>query len=276
MGRRTVAIIAAIVLALGAAALVWWYSGSVRTNVSEGEQTQAVLVAGEDIPTGTKGEVVVQKGLAAKTQVPKRLVAPGALTDERGLQGQILTTAVAKGQQIVSSQLGTPETQGAVYQIKQGMRAISVPIDRARAIGGEIKSGDRVDILATFEYEKINRAGANVTLLLAKAESEKIKTDTGFDPRTSQGDVTRITLQQVEVLSIDPLSATSTGGGGITGGASTNTIDEPVITLMVTPGDAEILVLAQEIGKIWFALAPKDDTQQVATPGRAVINEFPR
>ena len=274
MGRRTVAIIAAIILALGAAALVWWYSSSVRTNVSEGEVTQAVLVAAEDIPARTTGDAIVQKGLAQTVQVPQRLVAPGALLDVSALQGKVLTSAVAKGQQLVDSQLGTPETEGAVYRIKKGMRAISVPIDRARGLGGEIQAGDKVDILATFEYEKINRAAANTMLLLSQAESDRIKAETEFDPATSQGDVTRVALQQIEVLSIDSLAATTTGGG-LTGSADTG-VDEPVITLMVTPADAEILVFAEELGKLWFALVPSDDADKVTTPGRAVFNEFPR
>lgn len=275
MGRRTVAIIAAVILALGAAALVWWYSSSVRTNRSEGEVTQAVLVAREDISARTTGEAIVQKGLAQTVQVPQRLVAPGALLNESALQGKVLTAAVAKGQQLVSSQLGTPETEGAVYRIKKGMRAISVPIERARGLGGEIQAGDKVDILATFEYEKINRAAASSMLLLSQAESDRVKAETKFDPATSQGDVTRVVLQQIEVLSVDPLNATTAGGGGLAGSADTG-VDEPVITLMVTPAEAETLVLAQEISKIWFALVPNDDADKVTTPGRAVFNEFPR
>ncbi|MCL4554886.1 MAG: SAF domain-containing protein, partial [Actinobacteria bacterium] len=119
MGRRTVAIIAAVVLALGAAGLVWWYSASVRTKVSEGEETQTVLIAREDVAARTKGDVMVQKGLVESTPVPKRLVAPGALTDATALQGMVLISAVAKGQQLVSSQIGTPEAQGTVYQVEQ-------------------------------------------------------------------------------------------------------------------------------------------------------------
>ncbi len=275
MGRRTIAIIAAAILALGAAGLVWWYSGSVRTKVSEGEETQTVLIAREDVAARTKGDVIVQKGLVESTPVPKRLVAPGALTDATALQGMVLISAVAKGQQLVSSQVGTPEAQGTVYQIKKGMRAISVPIERSRALGGEIKAGDRVDVVATFDYEKINRAGADSSLLLSQAESDRIKQETKFDAAQSQGDVTRVALQQIQVLSIDPLPGAGSQGG-LGGSGNSSKIDEPVITLMVTPQEAEILVLAQEIGTIWFALVPSDDTDKPATPGRAVFNEFPR
>jgi Flp pilus assembly protein CpaB len=76
------------------------------------------------------------------------------------------------------------------------------------------------------------------------------------------------------VMAIDPLTATETGGGGLTGGVSSQ--DEPTVTLIVTPEQAEKLVFAQEMGTVWFALIPSGDTQEVTTPGRAVINIFPR
>lgn len=276
MGRRTVAVVVAAVFALAAAALVWWYVASVRTEVEEGEVTQTVLVAREDIPARTTGEAIVERGLSERVQMPARLVAPGGLTDEQQLRDLVLTTDVAKGQQLVAGQLGTPEEESLTYQIKTGMRAISVPIDRVRGVAGTITPGDRVDVLATFEYEIVNRASANVRLLLAQAESDKIQQEKEFDPAGSQGDVTRVLLQQIEVLAVDPLVA-ELGGGGFAGrGDDVGLPDDPVVTLMVTPQDAELLIFAQEIGTVWFALVPSEDTESVTTPGRAVINVFPR
>jgi len=59
----------------------------------------------------------------------------------------------------------------------------------------------------------------------------------------------------------------SSGGGN--GG---EVPDMPVITLMVTPADAEILVFVQEFGKAWFTLVPAEDTTEVETTGRVVHN----
>ena len=87
MARRTIAVLVAAILALAAAGLVWWYASSVREEAEKVEGTVTVLVAAEDIPGRTTGEAVVQKGLVETAEVPERLIAPGALTSEAGLQG---------------------------------------------------------------------------------------------------------------------------------------------------------------------------------------------
>ena len=83
-------------------------------------------------------------------------------------------------------------------------------------------------------------------------------------------------LQQVEVLAMDPLVATEAEGrtGVLSGGGDTGqeVPDMPVITLMVTPADAERLVFAQEFGSVWFTLVPAEDTTEVDTTGRALPN----
>ena len=153
MARRTIAVLIAVILALAAAGLVWWYASSVREEAEKVEGTVTVLVAAEDIPARTTGEAVVEKGLVETAEVPERLIAPGALTSEAGLQGRVFTTAVAKGQQIVSAQLGDPEAESLAFRIKKGMRAISVPLDRVRGIGGLLTVGDRLDVIVTFDSE---------------------------------------------------------------------------------------------------------------------------
>ena len=151
MGRRTIAIVLAIVLALAAAGLVWWYVGSVKTQVAEQEEMTTVLVAKEDIPARATGEAIVENGLVAPEQVPVQFVAPGALTDESQLNGQVIQASLSRGQQLVSGRLASAQEESLAFQIDKGMRAVSVSIDRVRGVGGLIREGDRIDVLATFE-----------------------------------------------------------------------------------------------------------------------------
>ena len=74
-----------------------------------------------------------------------------------------------------------------------------------------------------------------------------------------------------------PLTTQSTGGGVLSGGNKTTTEDvpdSPVITLMLSPADAEKIVYAQTFGKITFTLVPAQDTTKVDTTGRALPNLF--
>lgn len=127
MRRRTIAIIVAVVLALAAAGLVVWYVSSLREETTTVEQTQTVLVAKEDIPALTTGEVIIEKGLVERQQVVVGSVVAGALADETSLQGKVVTIPIVQGQQLLLSQLGVPEEQSLSFKIEQGMRAISIP-----------------------------------------------------------------------------------------------------------------------------------------------------
>lgn len=274
MARRTIAVLIAVILALAAAGLVWWYASSVRQEAEKVEGNVTVLVAAEDIPARTTGEAVVEKGLVETAEVPERLIAPGALTSEAGLQGRVFTTAVAKGQQVVSAQLGDPEAESLAFRIKKGMRAISVPLDRVRGIGGLLTVGDRLDVIVTFDAETLGQALAGLSSVLSPEEATRLTGDE-FDPTKAAGTVTRVLLQQVEVLGADNLGATPAGPLGL--GQSDDAVPtDPVVVLMVSPGDAERLVLAEEIGSVWFALVPGEDTEAAATTGRAIVNVFPR
>jgi pilus assembly protein CpaB len=274
--RRTIAIIIAVVLALAAAGLVVWYVSSLREETTTTEQTQSVLVATADIPERTTGEAIIENGLVDRQQVVISAVVPGALTSETSLQGKVLTAAVAKGQQILQSQLGVPEEQSLSFEIETGMRAITLPVDRNIAVGGAIKEGDRVDVIATFEAQDFQDIALPLEAALTPIEAARIAELTGLDLTTTYAPVSRMVLQQVEVLAMDPLldSQSDSGNGVFSGGSGTGgqVPDTPVITLMVTPADAEKLVYAQNFGGIWFTLVPAEDMTEVETTGQALPN----
>jgi pilus assembly protein CpaB len=306
--RRTIAIIAAVVLALAAAGLVVWYVSSLRNEETVAEPTQVVLVATADLPARATGEEIVANNLIERKTVVISSVAPGALSNESQLQGTVLTVPVAKGQQILQSQLGAPDEQSLSYRIKTGMRAVSIAVDRRNAVGGAIKEGDRVDVIATFEAGEfsavqmippttsstepprgttgsttsttISMTPMGLGMVLAPAEIARIKALTGFDLTPTVSNVSITILQQVDVLGIDillPQTTQSTGGGVLSGGNKTTTEDvpdSPVITLMLSPADAEKIVYAQTFGKITFTLVPAQDTTKVDTTGRALPNMF--
>ncbi len=276
MRRRTIAIIIAVVLALAAAGLVVWYVSSLREERTTVEQMQTVLVAKEDIPALTTGEAMIENGLVERQQVAVSSVVPGALSDETGLQGMVLTIPAAKGQQILRGQLGAPEEQSLSFEIKQGMRAITVPVDRDNGVGGAIKKGDRVDVIATFEVEDFQQVLLPIGTLLPAADVQRILLSTGIDLTQTVSPVSKMLLQQVEVLAMDPLVETTTSGGGAfsQSEAGQEVPNLPVITLMVTPADAEKLVFAQQFGNVWFTLVPAEDTTSVSTPGQALPNLF--
>ncbi len=307
MRRRVIAIIAAVVLALVAAGLVIWYVSSLRAETEEAEPTRVVLVATVDIPARTTGESIVANKLVERKEIVASAVAPGALSSEADLQGKILTVPVAKGQQLLASQLGVPEEQSLSYRIKNGMRALSLAIDRRNAVGGAIKVGDRVDVIATFDADQFSAvqllpttttvppapgetppttaapapSPLSLGMVLSPEEIARIKELTGVDLSETVASVSITILQQVEVLAVDnllPVVTRREGGGGVLSGGGETVTEEvpasPVITLMVTPKDAEKLVYAQTYGNITFTLVPARDTTPVDPTGAALPNLF--
>jgi Flp pilus assembly protein CpaB len=278
--RRTVAIIVAVVLALVAAGLVVWYVSSLKGEKAAPVVTRTVVVAIADIPARTTGEAMVANGLVQEKQVDSTAVTPGAVNSLSSLQGMALTVPVASGQQLLKTQLAEPSTQALSFQIKTGMRAITLPIDRNNAVGGAIKEGDRVDVVATFKTDVFQVSGLGLGIALSAAETARIQALTGLDLSKTISPLTVILLQQVEVLAVDALSASSTTattqvGGVFSNGSSTATTElnrAPVITLQVTPSDAQKLVFAQEYGVVWFTLIPAEDTTKVTTEGLALPN----
>jgi pilus assembly protein CpaB len=282
--RRTIAIIGALVLALIAAGLVVWYVSSLKQEKAPVVVTKPVVVAVANIPARTTGEEMVANGLVKQQDVPETSISAGAVTDLATLKGMVLSVPIVSGQQLLQTQLAEPATQALSFRLKQGMRAITIGIDPHNAVGGQIQEGDRVDVIATFKSDDFQTATMPIGSALSPTEVARLQALTGLDLTKIISPVSITILQQAEVLGIDLLQPASTvttqatSGGlftnsGTSGSSSAQKLPEnPVITLMVTPADAEKLAYAQEFGSVYFTLVPTSDTTKVTTEGVALPN----
>ncbi|MFM8304590.1 MAG: RcpC/CpaB family pilus assembly protein [Actinomycetota bacterium] len=96
-----------------------------------------VAVAARDLVAGTplRSADVRFEAVRASGAVLAHLVADGA-----GWRGRVLTTSLPAG---------TPLTDGVLRDrvTADGLRAMSIPIDRARAVNGRLMPGDRIDVV---------------------------------------------------------------------------------------------------------------------------------
>ena len=118
---------------------------------------------------------------------------------------------------------------GLAPLIPPGMRAISVRVNDVVGVAGFVLPGMRVDVLVT-----------------------------GRPPNVSDT-ITRTVLQNIPVLS---------AGQTIQTDAKSQAITTPVVTLLVTPNDAEALTLANNEGHIQLVLRNSTDQQFSDTHGR--------
>jgi len=155
---------------------------------------------------------------------PATDLPPGAYGKRSQVLGRGVVVPIAKGEFILPSKLA-PENAGTGLPslIPPGMRAVSVRVNEVVSVAGFVTPGTRVDVLLTG-----TPAG-------------------GTEPQTTT------VLQNVAVI-----AAGHTLERSVTGDAQST----PVITLLVSPDDAQRLTLASSEGHIQLALRNPLDTLQ--------------
>src|SRR5439155_26252641 len=139
-----------VALALGVAAafftLVYLRGISARTEGTG--PTLAVVVAGRDIPIGQK---ITDAMIEVKT-LPEAALVTGAATSKEQVVGMTLRYPVAKGEQFSGARLLDPAKVPALsFQIPQGMRGFTIPVNVTRSPAALITPGDFVDVLAAVD-----------------------------------------------------------------------------------------------------------------------------
>lgn len=157
-------------------------------------------------------------------RIPSSDLPPGAPRKRSDVIGHGVIIPISKGEFILPNRLaGENAGSGLPSLIPPGMRAVSVRVNEVVSVAGFVTPGTRVDVLLTGT------------------------------PGGGSDQETTTVLQNVTVLaSGHTLERSSTG-------EAQNTA---VITLLVTPDDAERLTLASTEGKIQLALRNPLDTRQ--------------
>ena len=240
-------IIVALILGLLAALLVRGHISQLEDQVRKGAELKEVVVAARDIPKlNLLDETMVRKEL-----VPERFIQPGAIKDTSDVEGLVASVPIAKGQQILGTQIEAPSKEtGLAIKVPTEKRAISVEVDEVIGVAGLIKPGDYVDLIGTFtvqgQQEKMEESQISATLL------QKIL-------------VLAVQKDMGEVAAAKKLEKKGgmfgDGEEGMMGGGR----EKETITLAVTPYQAQMITLAEEMGKIRLTLrSPWEEVDMVA------------
>jgi Flp pilus assembly protein CpaB len=218
-GTRKGALTIAAGAAVLAAVVLIAFAARYKDSVQGGNTQRTTLVADRLIPKGTSGSLVVSGGLFRQSQVRESDLAAGAVADGSALAGKVATRDIYPGQQITSADFAA-NADPLRGQLKGDQRAIAVPLDASHGLIGEVRTGDRVDVLAGFNATNANTGAGRPQL--------------------------RTLMANVLVLNA-PGSDTS---GKTSSGNSSN------VTLRVSATDAAKLAFASDNGKIWIVLRP--------------------
>jgi pilus assembly protein CpaB len=156
--------------------------------------------------------------------IPQSAVPPGAFSDPARVLGRGAVLPVSKGDFILQSKLAALNAgAGLPSMIPPGMRAVSVRVNDVVSVAGFVQPGTRVDVLATGNE------------------------GSGNDRQTTT------VLENVAVIAV---------GKNLGGNGSPDSPAAPVITLLVSPDDAQKLALVSQEGRIQLSLRNPLDTKK--------------
>src|SRR5579862_1556197 len=102
-----------------------------------------VLVATDYIPAG----VFLKADMVEKKTVPDVYISPSAIRELKEVDGMMTLVPISAGEQILSNKFGEGEATLALA-LNPGFRAYTIAVDETNGVGGLLKPGNHVDILA--------------------------------------------------------------------------------------------------------------------------------
>jgi Flp pilus assembly protein CpaB len=150
MTYRVKNITIAVALALVAALLTSFYVTNYQRNVRQDETNVPIWVAKRDIPAGTSGADIERKGMFEKSEIVRRSVVPGAISNPDQVAELVTSQPIYAGEQVSTRRFSTPSQRGIKAQLTGVQRAIEIPGDQHQLLVGTLKAGDKVDLVATF------------------------------------------------------------------------------------------------------------------------------
>ncbi|MGO8847267.1 MAG: Flp pilus assembly protein CpaB [Methylocella sp.] len=230
--RNVLLAIGAVCVFAGIGLLISWFGqvrnppAAVETAV---ESPVAILVAARAIPAGKSLEKddFRPKNVGPGEVLPVNL-RPGQETEYLGARSQ---RKFDEGEPLIASEFVKPETLAA--KLKPGSRAVSIFVDAVQSASGLALPGDYVDVILTQTFD------------------DKV---TSYPGRKTVGETV---LRDVRVIAIDQsMNPQPNISSAVLSVASTEARIPKMVTLELGERQAEVLLVAAQLGKFQLAVRP--------------------
>ncbi len=149
--RRTLLLLAAVLVAAFGTSLVYLYVHGADTRASNGQIKQGVLVAAKLIPADTPAGSLT--GQTRSQQIAADSVVPNAISDLTSVTGKVLKYTVPPGEQLTTDMFGA----AASGVVPAGDAAVSVTIPApADRVASMLKAGDSVNVYTVDKKGKLS------------------------------------------------------------------------------------------------------------------------
>lgn len=242
MGRRTVLLVVAALIAALGTSLVFLYVRGVDARAAQNYDAVQVLQAVEQINAGESlGEAQaagkIQMGAVARSQV-----LDGAATSVGDMADQVALTTVYPGEQILGSKFGSQAAaENQTLQIPKGKMAISINLTDPARVAGFVTPGSEVAIFSSADEGALGNA----------------------EPTT------RLLLPRVPVIGVGTTTVVSTTRTESDGAQTKEELPRTLMTLAVDQDDAEKIIFAARNSEVSFALLTKKSN---VSPGAGVTS----
>ena len=224
--RPTLPLILSIALGTAAVLMVRNYITGEKKAMKKGLEPVRIVVARRNIPANEPLEV---EWVAARP-VPKKFVHANAIYPEEVdlIISRELVYPIRAGDPILWMDFkGGERYRGFSTMIKESERAMTVRVDEMSTIAGLIQPGDHIDMLGTFKRTSESRNEPETTITL---------------------------LQNVVVLAIGQITSARSG-------MRKDRSASGMLTILVTPEEAALLIHAQRVGKLYNVLRNPEDIE---------------
>jgi pilus assembly protein CpaB len=217
MGRRTVLLIVAAVIAVLGSAMVILYVHGADNRAQEKQQPVTVLKAKSQIDPGETVAQAMQAGKIVSSEVPQSQILIGAMQDMSSLNNEVALTTIYPGEQIVSSKFGSPGDQ-QLLNIPDKDIAISVSLSDTGRVSGFVSPGSNVAIFVNID------------------------------------DKVQLLMEKVQVIAVGDTTITNTTTTDQSGQSTTEQLPKTLFTLAVTQPEAQKILLAAATGDLAYGL----------------------
>ncbi|WP_026533997.1 Flp pilus assembly protein CpaB [Arthrobacter sp. H14] len=234
MKSRLIAGLAAIVLAIVGALLVFTYAQAADKRAMAGLEPIEVLVVQEKVAAGTNVELLAES-LAVK-RLPASAVAKSALKDLKKSAGKVTEVGLVAGEQLVAERLINPkelEASGAV-EVPKGLQELSFLLEPQRAVGGNLAPGDQIGVHISYAP--------------------------GPSPEFEGIDTTKFVYHKVLLTNVQkaPVPGTEEGSEQDTAALPAGSL---LLTVAVDDAKSARIVHGNEFGTLWLTKEPANATE---------------
>jgi pilus assembly protein CpaB len=258
--RSKAALLLSLVLGVVAVVLLFSWASSREKSLLQQSAMTDVLVATTDIPPNT----ILDERLVQRVQVPQKYLQPKALTDLSLASGRVAAAAIPAGAQVLGTYLEAEGRAALAYEVPRGRRAITVAVTAITGVGGNVRPGNFVDIFGTFNFGR--PTGFQGGQLVYADEKTEV----------------RILMQNVQVVAVErdfrkggppprryisPEDAAEAQKAQELEAAEARTKATSNVTMLLSPEQAQAIVLAQDLGDLTLALRSNLDAGEVVDIG---------